>query len=459
LNRFKNLPDRPVTVLIRPPISRWKLYKWYSPFGSHEPTLGLLYIASYLQLNGYEVHILDGELLDRQELDGALKSIKPDIIGITTTTFSFFSAAFLASQLRYQLPDCLILLGGSHASALPVDSLIKISHLDGIIVGEGEETILEIVKKRDTEQIEGLVWKENPESQIITNKPREPVTNLDKYKLNWNLLNGFPKRYSPPFQSKRKSSASLVVSRGCFYDCSFCSGALLWGKKIRYHSPEYVVNLMAELKLSYSITDFYFHDDYFPAHPLWIKRFCNLLIEQKRYFSWSCASRVEVLNDEILNLMKKSGCRQIGIGVESASQSILDKVSKGISIPALRDGLNRISLANIDIKGFFILDAPGESILDLYKTLKLILASKFSDIQLNYYAPLPGSSDYYVYNPSDKLWDRMSLQHCLGYAKISPVLYPFIEVSFYIVSYLKIFIGRVLNKIFNFVHSHLLKLI
>jgi radical SAM superfamily enzyme YgiQ (UPF0313 family) len=148
--------------------------------------------------------------------------------------------------------------------------------------------------------------------------------------------------------------------------------------------------------------------------------------------------------------MKKSGCRQIGIGVESASQYILDKVSKGISIPALRDGLNRISLANIDIKGFFILDVPGESISDLYKTLKLILASKFSDIQLNYYSPLPGSSDYYKYNPSDKLWDRMSLQHCLGYAKISPILYPLIEVSFYIVSYLKIFICRVLNKIFNF---------
>ena len=146
--------------------------------------------------------------------------------------------------------------------------------------------------------------------------------------------------------------------------------------------------------------------------------------------------------------MKKSGCRQIGIGVESGSQNILDKVSKRISIPTLRDGLNRISLAHIDIKGYFILDAPGESISDLYKTLKLILTSKFSDIQLNYYAPIPGSIDYHKYNPSDKLWDRMSLQHCLGYAKISPVFYPLIEVSFYIVSYLKIFIGRVLNKIF-----------
>lgn len=450
MNRFLSLPDRPVTVLIRPPINRWKLYKWYAPFGSREPSFGLLYIASYIQTNGHEVHIVDGELLKKQEFYDKIKSLKPNIIGITTTTFSFLSVSVLANELRTQYPKTLLLIGGSHPSALPMDSMKKITCLDGVIVGEGEETILEIIQRRNTEQIEGLVWREKIESLIITNKSREPIDNLDRYKFNWKLLQDFPKKYLPPLQSRKKNSTALVVSRGCSYDCSFCTATQLRGKKIRFHSPDYVINMMSELKREYGISDFYFHDDYFPVHPNWIKQFCTILIEQRNDFSWSCASRIETLSNEILYLMKKSGCRQIGVGVESASQDVLNKIAKNISIPALMDGLNRISLAKIDIKGYFILDTPGETFTDLYRTITFILKNKFSEIQFNYYAPLPGSRDYYKYNPSEKLWPQMSLQHSLGYSGHSPILYLFIEFGFYIISYLKIFISKMLDEIFNY---------
>ena len=126
LNRFTEIPENPVTVLVRPPINRWKLYKWYAPLGSREPSYGLLYIASYIHTNGYEVYILDGESLDKLEFVRRIKLLKPDVIGITSTTFSFNSASTVAKQLRSQFPNSLILLGGSHASALSNDSLLRI---------------------------------------------------------------------------------------------------------------------------------------------------------------------------------------------------------------------------------------------------------------------------------------------------------------------------------------------
>jgi anaerobic magnesium-protoporphyrin IX monomethyl ester cyclase len=449
LNKHTNLKDKPVTVLIRPPISRWQLYKWYSPFGSREPSLGLLYIASYIQSNGYEVHILDGENLVNRELYNKVKSINPDLIGITSTTFSFFNASVLVEKLRLQFPDSLILLGGPHASALPEDSMMKISGLDGVVVGEGEETVLEIVQKVKTDRIRGLIWRDSSSTEVFANSVREPPTDLDKFELNWKLLDKFPQKYSPPYQSKKKNSTSLVVSRGCLYDCSFCSSINLWGKKIRFHSPEYVVKMMIELEKEYGINDFYFHDDYFPVYPTWIKQFCNLVLKQKKSFTWSCASRVEVLSREILSVMRYAGCRQIGVGVESGSQKVLVNISKKVSIPVLTDGLNRISSSGMDVKGYFMLDTPGESFTDLLKTIKFIFANKFSSVQFNYYAPLPGSIDYNKLNVPEKLWKRMSLQHCLGYSKINPILYPFIEISLYLFSYLKIIIYRIKTRSFS----------
>jgi len=447
LNKFLEIPDNPVTVLLRPSVSRWKLYKWYSIFGSHEPSLGLLYLASYIESNGFKVKILDGEILKNRELITALIYIKPEIIGITTTTFSFFNAVKLTIELRSLFPDCVIIFGGSHITALPEDTMKRINNIDGVVVGDGEETILEIIKKYNTEQIDGLVWRANSDSKIITNKKRELNANLDKYKLNWGLLDGFPQNYSPPYQSGSKKSASLVISRGCFYDCSFCSSNLIMGKTIRFHSPEYVVDLMSKLEYDYQIKDFYFHDDYLPVYSHWIIDFCNILLKKKQKFTWACVSRVELLSGKILEMMKRSGCRQIGIGVESASQKILDKISKRTSVQILREGIKRISTVKINIKGFFILDVPGESFKDILKTIRFILSSKFSEIQINYYVPLPGSRDYLKYNPDTHVWPKMSLQHCLGYSKINSKIYPFIEITIYLISYTKIVFIRILYKI------------
>ncbi len=448
MNRFNFHTENPVIVLIRPPVSRWDLYKWYAPFGSHEPALGLLYIASYLDSGGFKVFILDGEIIRKKEIWARLFNLKPDIVGITSTSFSFNSASEISNQIRSSFEDTLILLGGSHASAVPEESLQMIPSLDGVIYGEGEETFLEIARQTRTNNINGLVWRDD-NGKIVRNVAREPNNNLDNYQLNWKLLERFPAKYAPPFQSKKKNSASLVVSRGCVYRCSFCASKAIWGNKVRFHSPEFVVNIMSGLAKEYGITDFYFHDDYLPAKLSWINSFCDILLQQKRLFTWSCASRLEILNSDLLGKMKLAGCLQIGVGIESGSPTILDILNKKLTIYGAAEGIKRIVSAGIKVKGYFILDSPGETLTDLFKTLKFIIKNKLSALQFNYYAPLPGSMDFLKYRPPAGQWQEMSLQKCFGYSGKSIRLYIIIELGFYFIAYTKIFFAKISDALFN----------
>ena len=218
-------------VLIRPPTNRWKLYRWYRPLGSREPPLGLLYIATYLKENGFDVTILDGEKLHRKNILAELKAISPEIVGVTSTTFSFFQAARLVKDSREILPSACLLMGGAHTSALPEDVLKRIPELDCCVFGEGEETLMEIASGRPADTIKGLVWRDDNEK--IIHNPKRPLTeNLDRYNLDWDLLTNFPVDYQPSWQSRmRKPAVSIMASRGCPFSCTFCSGASIHGQE------------------------------------------------------------------------------------------------------------------------------------------------------------------------------------------------------------------------------------
>jgi|GEM_PF-4607519 len=192
---------------------------------------------------------------------------------------------------------------------------------------------------------------------------------------------------------------------------------------------------MNELNAKFNIEDFYFHDDYLPVYPDWMRKFCTGLQNAKEPFTWSCVSRVETLSKEILFLMKNSGCRQIAVGIESGSQKVLDILSKRIKIEKLIEGLNRIKDAGINIKALFILDTPGETISDNFKTLNLISSNNFSHVQFNFYNPLPGSRDYKQYNETEHNWEKMNLRCSLGYSMINHRLFPLIELIFYLIAY------------------------
>jgi len=441
----KRFPTNPKVALIRPYISRWQLYRWYSYFGSRQFSLGLLYIASYLNQKGFDVLLLDGEQIGEKELLKKLYEYKPDVLGITATTFSFSRGADLIKKIKKVLPDLSAFMGGPHTSALPEESLLLIDQLDGVVIGEGEETFFEIVSNVPFENIDGLCFRDES-GRILINRQRKVEVNLDKYSLNWNLLSGFPDSYYPTSQSRRNKSTSLVISRGCAYSCSFCAGNIVSGRKRRAHSPEYTVNVITELYNRYGIKEIYFHDDHFTFDKKWIEKFCELLKKLAPEVKWYCASRVDLLNENILTLMKQSGCVQIGVGIEFASQHMLDKIDKKIKIDTIHSKLNLINKSGIDIKGYFIFDFPDQKLKDLWKSIKLILSFRFGTIQINYFTPLPGSDDFSRYPVPALKWYKLNLRDPLGFAIKFTSVYYLLEIILYSYIQLKAFILKYFRR-------------
>lgn len=436
MNRWNERNANPKIVLINPSTSRWKLYYWYFLFGSKEAPLGLLYIASYLESNNYSVEILDGDKIGERNLFRKIKEINPDIIGITSTTFSFNKVRKIVKAIRGIRNNSLIILGGSHSSALPNYSLELIPELDGCVVGEGEETMLEIVSGFDVKQIKGLVWK-NEEEIIITNSNRASEINLDKYKINFNLLKEFPKKYSPSFQSRKRNSTALVVSRGCPYSCSFCASQVIHGKNLRKHSVNYVFELMKSFFRNYAVTNFYFHDDYFTLDISWLKSFCEMLIESNCRFTWSCATRIELLTDEVLMLMKKSGCIQIGIGVESGSDEVLSFLNKKIYSQRMLETIRKINTIGIYVKGYFIIGTPQEKISELISSIKMIFKVSFQHVQILYFTPLPGSKSFIDSPIAPDKWNKLNLLYPVYDSIFRRLFLRIVEFIFYMLAYLR----------------------
>ena len=396
-------------ALVRPATDRRRLYGCFRHLASRQPPLGLLYIASYLADRGREVVLLDGEAVGWRGLIQQLVRFRPDVVGVTSTTFSFFDAARIMRAVRQEIPDALMLMGGPHASALPVDSLQRIAELDGAIIGEGEETLLDVTSGSAPEQTPGLAWREQ-NTITMCDQSRGPVEDLDRYHLRWDMLEGFPHAYQPAWQSRRHGlSAALVASRGCRFPCSFCASAAIHGRSHRAHSPEYVVDMMTSLSVGYGVEHFYFHDDHFASDAGWLHALCQLLTRSGRGLLWSCASRVEPLSDDVLHMMRQAGCVQIGVGLESGSDNVLRGMAKGVTPGALREGLQRIRSAGIGTKAYVIIGTENETVSDIAATWRMIRSAQVEHIQVLYYTPLPGSPAYSRRAVDSDYWPRMNL--------------------------------------------------
>ncbi len=431
MNRWQVATGRRRVALIRPGVNRWRLYRWYAPLCSHEAPLGLLYIAGNLLKHNFEVSIVDGEQIGNRAVIARMRELQPEVIGLTATTFSFDQAAALVRSIRSILPNSLIVMGGPHVSALPHETMSELPELDGCVVGEGEEAMLELASGAAPEQIAGLVWRTN-DGEFRINPAREFACILDDYQPSWQLLDNFPIWYQPGFQDRNLGrSISLVASRGCSYNCSFCAGPGIHGNRRRSHSPEYVVTTMMTLASQYGISNFYFHDDNFTQDKDWLAEFCNRLELASTKLRWSCASRVEPLSRPILDQMRRAGCTQLGIGVESSSDRILQWLNKSTTFGTVRQTLREIHAAGIETKLYLIIGTPIETITELAATLRHILQVGAAHIQMIYFTPLPGTADAVRNEAGRRMWQRMNLLNPISISRSRGHFLRLVELCFY----------------------------
>ena len=391
-------------VFINPPLSQEERYGVKFKAGGQTPPNGLAMLAAVARQKGYKVAIIDGTALNLSFDEVAKKVIElnPKYVGLTAVTISIFNAIEVAKKIKEKNNSIKIILGGPHITAVPDETFKRFEDIIDIgVLGEGELTIIELLnsleKNKNLKKINGIIYKKN--NEIVLTNPREFIKDLDSLPIPaWDILPDLAKYYCPPAHTLRKfPAAMLVTSRGCPGQCTFCDNKV-FGRKYRWHSAEYMINLVKILKENYGIKEIQFKDDNFLVNRLGLKKFCELLIKEKIDMVWSCAGRVDMVNPEILKLMKKAGCLSIWYGLESGSNEILKTIKKNITVEQIKKAVHWTHEAGISAAGTFMLGMPTETEEDIKKTIKLLLDLPLDEFHMSHLIPFPGSE---IYNTAD----------------------------------------------------------
>lgn len=355
--------------------------------------LGLAYLAAVLKQAKHTVEIIDIdlELGNELALRRRLSEKKIELIGITTTTPTFNKALTLA-QIAKSISNAQIVLGGIHVTMLPEESIAH-PHVDFVIRGEGEQTILELVKaleiNGDLGMIDGLLYKQN--GKIKRNNPRCAIDNLD--------LLPFPdrdlfqhNRYTYP-DSLYKRAAPMMTSRGCFGKCTYCLTPIVSGHKCRFRSAKNVVNEIEHLKENYGIKEVHFWDDNFIGQGNRVFQIRDELKKRKIKMKYAFPNgvRADFISKDILLALKEMGVYSVAIGVESGSQEILNSVNKNIKLDRIREAFRMLKKMKIETWAFFMFGLPGENAQTLRKTVDFAREIEPDVAKFHIFKPFPGS--------------------------------------------------------------------
>jgi len=336
--------------------------------------LGLAYLAAVVEENGYEVVIIDvwAEQLTVSEIGERLRREKPDIVGVTIMTPKLESGMKVVDVARRVLPGVLVMVGGPHPSALPEETIKANNNIDIVVVGEAEDTILEIVRthevKGDFRKVKGIVFKKG--KKVIKTESRPPICDIDSLPPPARHLFPMEKYKTHPPYGKKNPYTNVITSRGCPFRCGYCSKSV-FGHSFRAQSADRVVAEIEFLLARYKIKEIHFYDDDFTMDMKRAEAICDLIIAKKLKFIWSCTTRVDLVNLRLLRKMKKAGCWLISYGVESGDQELLDRIEKNITIAQVKKAFLWTRKVGIRTLGFFIVGLPGETWQTIGKTIDL----------------------------------------------------------------------------------------
>ncbi|MCP8307475.1 MAG: radical SAM protein [archaeon] len=372
------------------------------------PPLGLLYIATMLKQNDFDVSVLD--VTNQISLQDSLSWVKredPDFLGFSTLSSSGRSAAIIAEKVKEMNPNIKIALGNYHATFNAERILKKYPFIDLIVRDEGEFTCLEIANclenGKDVKDVRGIAFREG--DKIIFTPDRQLIKDLDKLPFpDRNLLKNEYRSTLAGLNVATKRFTSMISSRGCPFNCTYCACSLFARRRWRPRSPE---NILEELEMLYSqgFRQIIFVDDNFALNQNRVIKLCHLMRKNRIEMDWVCDARVDCISIDALRAMAKTGCRIIYYGMESANQRILDFYNKGI-VPSQSIAATKATRkAGIDIiVGSFIVGAPDETREEIENTLKF---AQQLDIDIPIFHPLE-------IHPGTPLWTDLSSQGLLN---------------------------------------------
>jgi radical SAM superfamily enzyme YgiQ (UPF0313 family) len=381
-------------LLINPAITKSEVYAKYAAGAPCLPPLGLCYLAAVLLKKGYEVKIMDcvAEQISISSLKKEIEEFNPYLVGVTSTTVSYIAAQKVLRAVKELDGNIKTLLGGAHISALPLPTMTECGDIDIGVFGEGEFTLLEITDRLSRNEslngVKGTLIRDN--GKIIQNEPRKAIKDLDEIPFPARHLLIDLRLYShTPFRGT-KFTTTMITSRGCPFNCGYCDQSI-FGRTWRYHSPDYVVSEMASLKETYNVDFISIEDDNFLLLKNRAEDICKKMIGSSLDIDWSCLGRANEVDDTLLSLMKRAGCKTIYIGIESGSPRILELIKKRLSIDDIRKGAELIKKHGISVMGSFILGLPSETKEDIEMTINYALSLPLDGVSFFLFTPYPNT--------------------------------------------------------------------
>ncbi|CDG65567.1 MAG: anaerobic magnesium-protoporphyrin monomethyl ester cyclase [Methanobacterium sp.] len=373
-------------TFINPPQTNSK----YKFIGVVAPPLGISYMAAVLEKNGYTVSIIDASALEMtwEDLEKAVQEESPQVVAITALTPTIKQADKSAQIVKKVLPETTVVMGGYHPT-FNYQEILEKDYVDIVIMGEGEYTMLELVQTLesggDLSQVRGLALKGKVTS------PRPLITDMDDLP--------FPARHLLPMDHYRMLNiktglATMITSRGCPMQCSFCASAALHGPKLRKRSPENVVDEMEHLVRDHQVNTIAFLDDTFTLDHRMVEAICDQIQERNLDVFWGCTARVDTLSDDLLEKMRKAGCIALFMGVESADQQVLDSTNKNITIDKIRQAFQLSKKHKIRTIASVVLGMPGDTKDSIKRTVKFVRELNPSYAIFSLATPYPGTRFY-----------------------------------------------------------------
>ncbi len=412
------MPARRI-ALVNPPHSLEERYGSFRTVGNTMPSLGLLSLAAVLRDQGFLVSVTDApsrRLSPRYALREIL-DFAPDAIGMTAFTSSVCNAASLARDLKLARPDLPIALGGPHVSAAPRETLERFPVFDAGATGEGEGSgarlFRALAERANPGAIPGLFVRGSGGAELTETPGPGIAADLDGLPFPaWDLAPGFPRAYTPAAHSYRRlPAATLVTTRGCPERCSFCDRSV-FGNRVRALSSRYVLDQMQHLVDRFGVRDLTIYDDIFPLFKQRALEICEGILERGLDLTWSCNSRVNQADPALLKALRRAGCWQIGYGIESGDQGILDRLAKRMTLAEIEHAVRITDEAGIRVKGFFMLGHPGETPQTIRRTIDFAGKLRLTDYQTCFFTPFPGTAIHArvkEFGRFEEDWPRMTL--------------------------------------------------
>lgn len=372
-----------------------KLFRAMQPY----PPLGALYAASYIREKGYDVALFDAMLAEsEEEWAKSLDEHQPRYAVIFEDNFNYLSkmcllrmreAAFTMIQMAKER-GCIVILCGADVT----DHYEKYLEqgADYCLLGEGEETLAELLNQLSTKNEAGNIIGLASRSTLQPSR-RPDIKHLDALPFPaWDLVD--VKKYKKIWKEKHGYfSMNMVTTRGCPYHCNWCAKPI-WGQRYNSRSPENVVAEMRWLKENFAPDHIWFADDIFGLKPNWVEKFADLLHEHDAVIPFKCLKRADLINEKTARALAKAGCKTVWLGAESGSQKILDAMDKGGTVEDIYQAAALLRANHIEVGFFLQFGYPNETWEDVQLTLKMVRECMPDDIGVSVSYPLPGTKFY-----------------------------------------------------------------